>query len=116
VLLSAALALLVAPSTTAAMAAAPQQDAGLASGFNSTVSRLGSLIAVAVSGLVVALVYGDRAGHGTPLAVGQEDPLQRAASVAGFRAAMLVAAAFALVGAATAALGVATGRPAAADR
>jgi len=65
---------------------------GIASGVNATVSRLGSLTAVAVIGLVVALVFAARAGET------DAEPLTKnlsgetlSASVAGYRAGMLVA-------------------------
>ena len=54
------LAMLVAPITSTALKSAPAEYAGIASGVNSTVSRLGSLIAVAVIGLVIALVFDAR--------------------------------------------------------
>ena len=47
--------MLVAPITSTALKSAPAELAGIASGVNSTVSRLGNLIAVAVIGLVISL-------------------------------------------------------------
>jgi EmrB/QacA subfamily drug resistance transporter len=101
-LFSFGLAMMVAPITATALKSAPERYAGIASGVNSTVSRLGSLIAVAVIGLVITLVFDSRTdAPGTvPLAMGQTAEELREASVAGFRAGMLVAAALAFAGAA----------------
>jgi len=92
VVFSFGLALMVAPITAAALKSAPAELAGIASGVNATVSRLGSLTAVAVIGLVVALVFAARAGET------DAEPLTKnlsgetlSASVAGYRAGMLVA-------------------------
>jgi hypothetical protein len=101
------LSMLVAPITSTALSAAPDRFSGIASGFNQTVSRLGNLLAVAVLGLVVLLVYQASGGDtGVPLARGQHDPVLRSASMDAFRIAMLVSAALALAGAVVAALGI----------
>jgi EmrB/QacA subfamily drug resistance transporter len=106
-LFSAGLAALVAPITATVLKAAPSEQAGIASGVNATVSRLGSLTAVAVIGLVVSLVFDARAdgADAAPLTKDLEPPLL-AASVAGYRAGMLVAAALALAGAAIGAFAI----------
>lgn len=49
------LALLVSPLTTAVLAAAPEENAGVASGINNAVARAGSLLAVAVLPVVAGL-------------------------------------------------------------
>jgi EmrB/QacA subfamily drug resistance transporter len=101
------LSMLVAPITSTALSSAPERFSGIASGFNQTVSRLGNLLAVAVLGLVVLLVYqGNGRNHGVPLARGQHDLQLRSASMDGFRVAMLVSAGLALAGAAIAAFGI----------
>jgi hypothetical protein len=101
------LAALVAPITATALSSAPERFSGIASGVNSTVSRLGNLLVVAVLGFVVLLVFKASGGHhGVPLARGQTDPELRAASVDAFRAAMLVAAGLAFGGAVIGALGI----------
>jgi MFS family permease len=102
------LAMLVAPITSTALKSAPAQYAGIASGVNSTVSRVGSLTAVAVIGLVVTLVFTGQVTDpdAVPIAQGQTDPALRESSVDAFRAGMLVAAGLALAGAVVAALGI----------
>lgn len=101
-LFSLGLAVMVAPITATALKSAPERYAGIASGVNSTVSRLGSLVAVAVIGLVIGLVFDARtdAPGAVPLAIDQEAPELREASVDGFRAGMALAAALAFAGAA----------------
>jgi EmrB/QacA subfamily drug resistance transporter len=102
------LAMFVAPITSTALSSAPTQYAGIASGVNSTVSRLGGLLAVAVVGLVIAVVFERSAGEtsAVPLATDQADPELRDASIDGFRAGMLVVAGLAFAGAAVGAFGI----------
>jgi EmrB/QacA subfamily drug resistance transporter len=102
------LAMLVAPITSTALKSAPAQYAGIASGVNSTVSRVGSLTAVAVIGLVVPLVFTGQVSDpdAVPIARDQTDPELRDGSIDAFRAGMLVAAGLALAGAVVAALGI----------
>lgn len=98
------LAMLVAPITATALSAAPADYAGIASGVNSTISRLGNLLAVAVIGLVVTLVFATPGA--VPLEAGQTDPALRGASIDAFRAGMVVAAALAFAGALIGWLGI----------
>lgn len=91
------LAMMVAPITSAALKSAPAELAGVASGFNQTVSRVGGLLAVAVVGLVVSATFGH--DDATPLAQDQTDPVLRAASVDAFQAGVIVVAALAFAGA-----------------
>jgi EmrB/QacA subfamily drug resistance transporter len=109
------LAMLVAPITSTALKSAPAELAGIASGVNSTVSRLGNLIAVAAIGVVISLVYDSQVSFGEPLARHQVDPTLRDASISGFRMGMLVAAGLAFAGAAVAALGIVNQEEAPAD-
>ncbi len=99
------LAMLVAPITATALSSAPEQYAGIASGINSTLSRVGNLLAVALVGIAIALVFDASGGSAdaVPLATGQSDPELRDASIDGFRVGMALVAAFAFAGAAVAA-------------
>ena len=108
VTLSFGLAMLVAPITNTAIASAPQELAGVASGVNQTVARVGGLLAVAVVGLVVALVFDARTDDpdAQPLPTTEATQEVHDASLAGFRAGMLVAAGLAFGGAAIAAVGI----------
>jgi EmrB/QacA subfamily drug resistance transporter len=102
------LAMLVAPITATALSSAPPEYAGIASGVNSTVSRLGGLLAVAVVGLVIALVFEGDVGEtdAVPLATDQTESELRDASVDAFRAGMLLVAGLAFAGAAVGAFGI----------
>jgi EmrB/QacA subfamily drug resistance transporter len=102
------LAMMVAPITSTALKSAPERYAGIASGVNSTVSRLGSLIAIALIGLVITLVFESRTdvADAVPLARNPPTDEVRDASVAAFRAGMTLAAALAFAGAAVGALGI----------
>jgi EmrB/QacA subfamily drug resistance transporter len=110
------LAMIVAPITSAAMTSAPERFAGVAAGINSTFSRLGSLFAIAVLGLVVSLVFAARTDDPSlvPLSLEGDGPEFIAGSTDAFRAAMIVAAALA-AGGAVAALGYSRRPVAAAD-
>jgi EmrB/QacA subfamily drug resistance transporter len=108
VVFSVGLAMLVAPITATALKSAPERYAGIASGVNSTVSRLGSLVAIAVIGLVITLVFraGADSDAAVPLAKDQRAPELRDASRDGFRAGMLLVAGLAFAGGAVAAAGI----------
>jgi MFS family permease len=97
---SVGLAMTVAPITSTALASVPTALAGIASGFNSTLSRLGSLVAVALMGLLISEVYSNRAPHSTlhPLAEHPRTALEHSASVDAFNAGMIFAAALAFAG------------------
>ncbi len=108
VLFSLGLSALVAPITAAALKAAPQELAGVASGVNQTMSRVGGLVATAVVGIVVSAVFAASAGEtsAVPFMIGETDPELREASTDAFRAALLVSAGLMLAGAVTSALGL----------
>src|SRR5581483_8981570 len=57
VIFSFGLAMLVAPITTVALKSAPTKYAGIASGFNNTVSRTGSLITIAIIGMIISIIF-----------------------------------------------------------
>ena len=103
VLFALGLAMFVAPITATAIGSAPMELAGVASGVNQTVARVGGLVAVAAIGLVVTVVFNRSAaaaGH-TPLDPDAVGVALRQASVSGFRAGMALAAVLAFLGAAT---------------
>ena len=106
--LSLGLAMLVAPITNTAIASAPESLAGIASGVNQTVARVGGLLAVAVVGVVVAVTFDGRTddADAEPLGRNQSTPELRDASVAAFRAGMLLTAALAFGGAAVSAVAI----------
>ena len=73
----AGMAMLVSPLSTAVMQAAPDRDAGLASGINNAIARSAGLMSVAAFGALAALAYGSRstaagseAGFGEKLSAG----------------------------------------------
>jgi MFS family permease len=101
-------AAMVAPITSTALKSAPSEFAGIASGVNSTVSRLGSLIAIAVIGLAISVVFHSQvdSDEGVPLEKNQSGAELRDASTDGFRVGMLVAAGLGLAGAAVAGIGI----------
>ncbi|MDQ3992566.1 MAG: MFS transporter, partial [Actinomycetota bacterium] len=107
-LFSFGLAMLVAPITSTALKSAPERYAGIASGINTTFSRIGNLLAVAVVGLVVTVVFEANGGSSAavPLAKGQVGDELRSASIDAFRAGMAVVAALAFAAAAVAAIAV----------
>jgi EmrB/QacA subfamily drug resistance transporter len=98
--LAAGLAMLVAPITATALKAAPDRYAGLAAGVNTTVSRLGGLIAIPILGVVITLVFAADAQHShlEPFATHGLSPADRDATVTAFRAGMAVAVALCVAG------------------
>ena len=94
--------MMVAPITATALKSAPERYAGIASGVNSTVLALGSLIAIAVIGLVITLVFESRTDDADAVPLARDPGSQELydASVDAFRAGMALAAALAFAGAA----------------
>ena len=103
IVFSVGLAATVPPITAAALKPAPEELSGIASGVNTTVSRVGQLIAVAGLGIVISLAFGSA---GSPFELGSRstDELTQAADA--FRAAMWTAAAFAFAGALVSGVGL----------
>jgi MFS family permease len=97
--MSLGLAMLVAPITSTALKAAPDRFAGLAAGVNTTVSRLGGLIATPLLGVVITLVFTATASpsDADPFAK-HLNPDQQQATIDAFRAAIAVAVALCLAG------------------
>jgi EmrB/QacA subfamily drug resistance transporter len=83
------LAMIVAPITAVALKSVPTNYAGIASGLNNTMSRIGSLVSVAVIGLVVSLVFFNHTANksAVPLNFNEKNTALQQASMAGFRAA-----------------------------
>ena len=100
------LAMLVAPITATALKSAPEKYAGIASGINTTFSRIGNLLAVAIVGLVVTVVFEANGGSSAdvPLAKDQAGTALGSASIDAWRAGMAVVAALAFAGAAVSAI------------
>jgi EmrB/QacA subfamily drug resistance transporter len=128
------MALVITPLTTAALSSVERERSGLASGVNNAVTRMAGLLAVAVLGMILYAVFStnldarlervdlsadiraelerakaDLGAADAPEGVGAgtEGRIERAIDesfVAGFRAVMLVSAAFALASALSAAL------------
>jgi EmrB/QacA subfamily drug resistance transporter len=100
---SVGLAATVPAITSTALKPAPDELTGVASGINTTVSRLGQLIAVAALGVVVSLVY---TAVGDPFELGTRSAEQLAEAADAFQAAMWVAAGLAVAGAIVSGLGL----------
>ncbi len=141
VVLSLGMAIVIAPLTTAVMNAVKTERSGVASGINNAVSRTAGLLAIAVLNLLVVTIFSqmldtrlnalplsaevrqalDAARHqlaATQIPSGVAPPLHNAIQqainlsfLAGFRAAMLSAAALALASAVAAAVLVEGKRP-----
>jgi EmrB/QacA subfamily drug resistance transporter len=108
IVMSIGLAMLVAPITATALRAAPDRFAGLAAGVNTTVSRLGGLIATPLVGVVITLVFANRAPHPNAGVFAAHAALaeQRDATAAAFRAGIGVVVALCVAGAVLAARGL----------
>jgi hypothetical protein len=100
--------MLVAPITSTALKAAPDRYAGLAAGVNTTVSRLGGLIATPLLGVAITLVFASAAPHpnADPFATHVLSADQRDATLTAFRAGIGLAVALCLAGSVLAARGL----------
>ncbi len=109
IVLALGLAMLVAPITSTALKAAPDQFAGLAAGVNTTVSRLGGLIATPLIGVVITLVFAANSPrpNADPFATHVLLPAQRDATVTAFRVGIGLAVALCVAGSVLAARGLA---------
>jgi EmrB/QacA subfamily drug resistance transporter len=105
------LSMTVAPITSTALKAAPASESGVAAGVNTTVSRLGGLLATPVLGIVIVAVFAASTGahHGDPFATSGLSADAQAAATSAFRAAMAVAAGLCAVGALVALWGLPAG-------
>jgi EmrB/QacA subfamily drug resistance transporter len=93
--------------TSTALKPAPDGLTGIASGINTTVSRLGQLLAVAGLGVVVSLVFGTTGGSAFEL--GSRGTQELADASHAFRAAMWSAAGLAIAGALVSGFGLPRG-------
>ena len=88
------LSITVAPITSAALRSAPAQYSGLAAGVNTTVSRMGGLIATPLLGVIIGIVFASHGGGtgGDPFATTGLGHVGEAAATSAFRVAMIAAA------------------------
>lgn len=107
IVFSLGLAVTVAPITSTALKAAPDTLAGIAAGFNTTVSRVGGLIAIPLAGAAASAVFANHVANpgGNPFKQ-HLAAVAHSASTDAFRAAMILMAALCLAGAATALVGL----------
>jgi EmrB/QacA subfamily drug resistance transporter len=105
------LSAIVAPITAAALSPAPEELAGVASGLNQTVARIGGVLAVAGAGALAGWVFTRSGGVGAtpfdPDAAGEA----RGAGVDAFRAVIVCVAALAFTGSGLAAALLSGTRP-----
>jgi EmrB/QacA subfamily drug resistance transporter len=99
--LSAGMAAVVSPLTTAVMNSAPDARSGAASGINNAASRVAGLLAVAVLGAIAGQVFAARAPQAMRFGVlpAPDDParaMMESAFASGYAAAMAMAALWAL--------------------
>jgi EmrB/QacA subfamily drug resistance transporter len=115
--MSVGLAMLVAPITGTALKAAPDEYAGIAAGVNTTVSRIGGLIATPLLGVIITLVFAHASGSTVAEPFARHlTPVQRDAAIEAFRAAIAGAALLCAAGAVLAAKGLPAEGPVSARR
>ena len=107
IVFSLGLAVTVAPITSTALKAAPDMLAGVAAGFNTTVSRVGGLIAIPLAGAAAQAVFASQISNpgGNPFKQ-QLAAAAHSASTQAFRVAITLMAVLCLAGAATAFVGL----------
>ncbi|HEY7599286.1 MAG TPA: MFS transporter, partial [Candidatus Limnocylindrales bacterium] len=88
----------VAPLTNTVLGAVPQHNAGVASGINNQVARVASLLAIAALGAIVAATFESSLGRDDVDPLSGGPPAVVEASVDAYRAGMLVAAGFVVLG------------------
>lgn len=103
IIFSVGLSATVPAVTSTALKPAPEGLTGIASGINTTVSRVGQLVAVAALGAVVSVVY---SSSGEPFGSGSRSPAELASASDAFQAAMWIAAALAFAGALVSGVGL----------
>ena len=98
------LSITVAPITSTALKAAPARYSGLAAGVNTTVSRVGGIIATPLLGVVISIVFVSHGGGtgGDPFAITGLGASGEAAATSAFAVAMFAAAALCATGGAIA--------------
>jgi EmrB/QacA subfamily drug resistance transporter len=91
------LSLTVAPLTATVLGGVPERDAGMASAINNAVARIGSLLAVAAIGAIVASLLGSGTSFGSvPTATAEH----------GFQVAMIITGALVAFGGVLSAIGI----------
>ncbi|MEO0543596.1 MAG: DHA2 family efflux MFS transporter permease subunit [Pseudomonadota bacterium] len=97
------MALVVSPLSTAVMTSVDDENTGSASGVNNAVSRVAGLFAVAVMGVLAAIIYnnsgGVEAGNYGLSGAASDLSAHRSAMTAAYRAITMVAAAMSLISA-----------------
>lgn len=107
-LFSLGLAMIVAPITTTALKSVPSKFAGIASGLNNTVARIGGLIVIAIAGMIISIIFASSTADksAVPLGLHQQSPSLRQASHHGYQVAMWSVTGLALVSAAVGWFGI----------
>jgi len=102
------LAMLVAPITTVALKSVSAKYAGIASGVNNTLSRIGSLTTIALAGMIISVIFFSQISNKNevPLGLHQNSPALRQASHHGYQVGMWVVSGLAFAAAAVGWFGI----------